>query len=198
MKRFCFLLAFLAFFLSQSVYAQVNEGTITYSLDFPELEIPAAQKSLLPSEAIAYFKGGNYRNEITGGMGMKSITISNEKESVMLLDIMGNKKAIKNVIKKDSKSNRVKITDEKKRIAGYDCQKAILSTGDGEIVDVWFTKDISGGGSWGGSFGEINGAPLEYIIDNKGMKIKMTAVKVSAEKVNLNVFDIPEGYKEVS
>jgi predicted RNA-binding protein len=198
MKRIGFLTAFFAFFLCSLGAAQITEGKITYSLDFPDLDIPAAQKSFLPSESVTYFKEGKSRSETNAGMGVKSVTISTSKEVVMLIDMMGDKKAIRQDISKIDKSNNVNITEEEKRIAGYVCRKAILSSGGDDKVEVWFTKDIVGGGTWGGSFDKIKGAPMEYVIENSGMKMKMTALSVSAEKVDAKIFEIPKGYKEIT
>lgn len=198
MKRIGFLMAFLALFLCNSITAQVTEGKITYSLEFPDLDIPAAQKAFLPSESITYFKDGKSRSETSAGMGMKSITISTPQEVIVLLDMMGDKKAVRKNLNNSDKSSSIKVTDEERKIAGYICHKAIVSEGGEDKVEVWFTKDIVGGGTWGGSFDKIKGAPMEFAIDNKGMKMKMTALSVSAEKVDSKMFEVPKGYKEMT
>ncbi len=198
MNRICFLAIFFVITLCNNVVAQISEGKITYSLSYPDLDLPAAQKAYLPTESVTYFKNGKSRSESEGLMGMKTVTISTDKEIIMLLDVMGNKSAIRKEISAAEKPNKVDVTSEKKKIAGYDCQKVIISTGGDDKIVMWITKSIIGGGNWGGTFDKIEGAPMEFSMSNGGLNFKMTAVSVKEEKVNSNLFSIPEGYKEMT
>lgn len=198
MNRICFLALIFVITLCNKSLGQISEGKITYSLEFPDLNLPAEQKALLPTESVTYFKEGKSRSESDGMMGMKTITISTDKEIIMLLDIMGEKSAIRKDLAAAEKPNKVEITTDTKRIAGYDCQKAIISANGNDHMEVWFTKSITGGGTWGGTFDKISGAPMEFSMDNGGINFKMTAVSVKQEKVNSSMFTIPVGYKETT
>jgi GLPGLI family protein len=131
-------------------------------------------------------------------MGMKTITISTDKEIIMLIDVMGNKSAVRKDVSEETKPSKVEITSEKKNIAGYNCQKAIISNGADDKIIMWVTKSITGGGNWGGTFDKIEGAPMEFSMNNGGINFKMSAISVKEEKINDNLFVIPEGYKEMT
>ncbi|HOS47872.1 MAG TPA: DUF4412 domain-containing protein [Bacteroidia bacterium] len=198
MSRFCFLVFLFVITVSHNLFSQINEGKITYSLSFPDLDLPAAQKAFLPTESITYFKNGKSRSESEGLMGMKTITISTDKEIIMLIDVMGNKSAVRKDVSEETKPSKVEITSEKKNIAGYNCQKAIISNGADDKIIMWVTKSITGGGNWGGTFDKIEGAPMEFSMNNGGINFKMSAISVKEEKINDNLFVIPEGYKEMT
>ena len=86
-------------------------------------------------------------------------------------------------------------SEETKKIAGYDCKKAILVFDEDTKMVVWCAEGITGGGSWGGNFENLKGAPLEYTADLNGMSMTMTATKVSEEKVSKKKFEIPSDYE---
>lgn len=52
-------------------------------------------------------------------------------------------KAAKNASVDDSKDGKWEMTNEKKTINGYHCQKYIFTDSDGNKMDSWVTKDIS-------------------------------------------------------
>ena len=197
MIRICFWVTLFAYFFCFDCNAQIAEGKITYLLKYPELDLPAEQMAFLPSEAVTYFKDGKSRTEINAALAVKSITISTKSEVLFLIDMMGDKKVYRKKNEALAKSNAVKIENESKKIAGHECKKAIVIAG-GDSMEVWFASDIIGGGSWGGSFGEISGAPMEFVVNKPGVKLLMSAISVNEEIVNFDMFNVPSDYIEVS
>ena len=94
-----------------------------------------------------------------------------------------------------TKEPQITYSDEVKTIAGYTCKKAVLSFDNSTKMTVWCAEEIVGGGSWGGNFKGLKGAPLEYSADVSNMSMTMTATKVSEEKVDKDNFKIPKGYE---
>jgi len=196
-----------ATFISSNSFAQNFEGKVTYEVSFPGLEVPAEQKAMMPKEMLMYCKGSNSRTELSMGMGMIQTTISNgkNKESIVLMDMMGNI-AIK-FTEADEKKKAgeiipdVKITEETKTIAGYKCKKAIVTLKEENIVmPIWFTEEINTYNSqWESMYKGIKGMIMEYEYEfHNGMDMKMTAKSVNKEAVADSKFVVPEGYKQMT
>jgi len=197
MKRKLFTTFLILSIGFQSVLAQVNQGKIIYKIDYPGIDLPADQKAMLPSESTCYFSNNNCRTESDGIMGMKMVTICVKDQMTILMDVMGKKIAMN---PRDNQSMKTKTptisySDEIKKIAGHNCKKATLIFDENTKMIVWYAEDITGGGSWGGNFENLKGAPLEYTADLNGMSMTMTASKVSAEKVSKKKYEIPSGYE---
>ncbi|HEX5668748.1 MAG TPA: DUF4412 domain-containing protein [Chitinophagaceae bacterium] len=110
----------------------------------------------------------------------------------------------------------ITYTEEKKKIAGYECKKAIIKTKNqrGELNEtaVWYTPEFKmadgftltsqgGGGMRMMGFNpsgieKINGFPMEYeIVRQNGMRIHMTVTKVQLDpNIDDKTFEIPKGY----
>lgn len=198
MKSRIFLFTIIFSLFHQFLLAQVKEGKIVYKIEYPSMDLGTDQKAMLPTESVCYFSNDNCRSESDGFMGMKMVTLCLKEEITLLMDVMGKKIAMH---PKDGKSTpktkepTITYTDETKKIAGYDCKKAILVMDATTKMTVWCAEGITGGGSWGGNFTGLKGAPLEYTADLNGMSMTMTATKVSEEKVSKNMFKIPSGYE---
>jgi hypothetical protein len=193
----------LLLFLSlgyQSVVAQIKQGKIIYKINYPSIDLPSEQKAMLPSESVCYFSNNNCRTESDGFMGMKMTTVCVKNETTILMDVMGKRIAMSPRDDKSDKSKTptISYSEEVKKIAGYDCKKATLVFDENTKMTVWCAEGITGGGSWGGNFENLKGAPLEYTADLNGMSMTMTASKVSEEKVSKKKFEIPSGYEFMS
>ena len=131
------------------------------------------------------------------------------------MDQMGNKSFIrtskaeldKNAEVNKDKEPKIEYVDETKTIAGYECKKANVTifTQKGEEfkTEVWYSEKIAyikqGGGRRGGEmFKGLKGVPMEYMIPQGPMKIKMLAKEVSTEAVPDSKFVLTtEGYTEM-
>lgn len=189
--------------------AKLTEGVVEFDIAFMDLTPEMKQaEAMLPKTLTMYFKGQNMRGEMPTAMG-NTITIANEKkkEFYVLMDMMGQKTAIKQTeadIKKqqqeqDVKDVKISYPNETKTIAGYTCKKAIITftmKGDKETVECYYTEDLPVVGNKNASpgFDQIKGFMMEYNINMSGIKMKMTAKKVRPEKVDDNKFVLPEGY----
>ncbi|MCC7303454.1 MAG: DUF4412 domain-containing protein [Bacteroidia bacterium] len=204
MKRLFFCAIAL---LSLASFAQ--EGCITYAMEMPNLP-PEAQAMVAGMETKTWFKGDLSRTEVTSPFSSQ-IVIANKKtgETVTLIDMMGQKYMIKEKDEDKEKDKNVKTDvkvkqlNDKKVIAGYNCQNAEVTMkvkgDDGKekevVAIVWYTKEIKfAANGYEGTFKGLGGVPMEYEMDRDGQKIKFTCKSYSQDAVADSRFDIPEGY----
>ena len=95
-----------------------------------------------------------------------------------------------------------KYTDETKEVAGYKCKKAevTIKTKEGkeETLNVFYTEEIPTS-DVKSVYKGLKGFPLEYVINQKGMKMQFTATKVSKESIADTKFEISkDGYTETT
>jgi GLPGLI family protein len=198
-----------AVFASVQSFAQKGksfEGVITYKVDVDAVELDPMSKSMIENmQILVYIKGDKSRMEQDMGM-MKTTVISDgkAKTAVSLLDIMGQKLMVKTsaeeVAKEETKAGETsyKYTNETKEIAGYKCKKAEATSPESEEpLTIYYTEEIpvNQGSS---QFKGLKGFPLQYEVNQGGMKMVVTAHSVKTEKVPDSKFAIPADYKEVS
>jgi GLPGLI family protein len=197
-----------------NLIAQPFEGKITFSISFPTITDPQTA-AMLPKEATAFFKKGKSRMEMNMAMGMKQTTISDAetKKTVMLMDMMGQKYAIVSDMEDDSDKEakeladkaKVNVTSETKKIAGFNCKKAIVTYQDPNqdnkevSMTLWFTEELEADkGYMTGPMSKIKGAVLEYSIDQGVMSMVLSATSVTKEAVADQLFVAPPEYKQMT
>jgi GLPGLI family protein len=156
-----------------------------------------------------FFTEGSTRSEMKMGTMMNITTITSEKSGdlVMLMSGMIGKNAVKTTLAEMEAKNAdkpkmdIQLLDETKNLLGYDCKKAIMTDEDGNESVFWYTDKISMSRK-GQSYlnDEIPGVPLQFDMNNNGLKMTMTAGAVETsldKKAKKEMFDqsIPEGYK---
>ena len=204
-KKLMLLFVLMAANVIHSNAQKVDEGKVIYEISYPDADIPDEQMAMMPTESTMFFKGAQSRVEMKMGMGMSQVMIFDNKNKVMtmLMDMMGNKTAVKmteaDVKKQKEKKGKddyqIKVTDETKEIVGYKCKKAIVTEKDGTF-DVYFTDQITyKNGDWVAEFKGLEGFPLQYKISQGSTVMQMTAKNVSKEKVDDAMFTIPSDYK---
>jgi GLPGLI family protein len=122
----------------------------------------------------------------------------------LLMNMMGKKMAVemskddlKDMDKKKSdKKPEFKYVDGTKKIAGYECKKAIVKVEGAGEMEIYYTEDLPSGANK--QFEGLNGFPLEYTIDSGQFKMKMTAKTVKAETLGADLFIIPSGYDKMT
>lgn len=195
---------------SYSTYAQkmVSEGKIIYEISYPDMMLDAEMLAMMPKESVVFFKGDFSRTDLNMGMGITSSSIFNSKtgEVIALTDLMGTKTAMKisagdqKKSKEQNKRSQMKVilTGQTKEIAGYPCKRAVVKNDDDTALDIYFTENIKARTTATIDWKEINGFPMEYYLDQNGLKMKFTATKVLLENVEDSLFQIPEGYKMIT
>ena len=188
---------------------KIKEGKATFEISYPDAEEMNDQMlAMMPKESVTYFKDFWVRSETVMGYGnMVNIVNPEKKESYTVMDMMGKKTAIKYTeedvekLKKEMGDYDVKLSDETKKIAGYTCKKATVTTkkdGEESSNEVWYTDALphnpEGKYSWKG----VNGFPMEFTMEQKSqagkIKMKISCTKVEKTTVKDDMFKVPDGY----
>ncbi len=206
MKKIVLLSA--AILVSAATYAgnkKLKQGkvsyTVTYDLDAEKQQMAA----MLPTNVDVYFKSGKSCAETSGGMiSQRIITESNAGDSYALMELMGEKVAIKTTrgeaVSKISANGtpEVNITKETKDIAGYKCTKAIISFKNQPSFDVWFTTELEGVNGGYARYEGIEGMMLQYEVKVDGIGMKYTCTSVTELDVDDAKFVVPQDYRTIT
>lgn len=147
-----------------------------------------------------------------GGMVKMDIRMDIKKnKGIMLMDMMGQKKAVEMTEELLDKGKNaqpqysdVKYLKNYKTIAGYKCQEVkVKMEGLDEPAIVFVTDKIESpvmGDMQMMQFTNLNGFPLSWQIKQQGMTIIMEASSVVQDKIPAKEFDtaLPEGYEKMS
>lgn len=182
------------------------EGIITFKISYPDSKFSESQLAMFPKVFTVSVKGDKSRTDLQmSGMNTVEITDYKTKSSVRLINMMGQKYAIKksnDEIMKDMAeegSATVEVTAETKTIAGYKCTKAIVTVNQDGVKSTfegWFTKEI---GSALSNFNnayykDIDGTLLEFTMKNREITMKFTATSVEKKSIADKDFEIPSDY----
>lgn len=204
MKNTILTFLIITAFSIQSFGQKNFEGTVTFKITYGELPPEmAGYESMLPSESITKIKNGNSKTTQTTAMGT-NITISDKTGNVtILMNMMGQKFAIKESVDKEKDATTIPIityVDETKEIAGYTCKKAELKFADAdEIMVVYYTEEIVATTSNSQlSVDGLKGFMMEYSINNQGIEMIISASTVTKEKISDAEFTIPADYEVIT
>ena len=208
-KSFFFgTLLIAAMFLNMAMApaAKPFEGVITFKITYPDSKFSESQLAMFPKVLTVSIKGDKSRTDMQmSGMNTVEITDYAAKTKVALLNMMGQKYAIKQtaeeIEKEISKSPKptVELMQETKTIAGYNCKKAVVTVNDdGEVstFEVFYTGEL---GPKMANFDnplykDIDGVLLEFTIQNREMNMKFTATSVEKKSLSSKDFEIPSDY----
>jgi len=183
------------------------EGVVVYDMILDKNSgLPPEAAALLKGSTITtYIKGDLRRTDTNTPMSSQSIIIDEKAKTVVsLMDIMGQKYLIR-MSPEDGKEQfstpEIKYMEETKTIAGYACKKAEITIkskeGKEDKINVFYTDEIID--SWiRPAYKGLKGFPMEYAINQNGMKLTLIAKNVSKEKVPDSKFEIPKDYKETT
>ncbi|HOZ29282.1 MAG TPA: DUF4412 domain-containing protein [Bacteroidales bacterium] len=180
-------------------------GIITYDITYEGEGIDATTLAQLPSQLVVSINGNKIRNEqISPLYSMSSISNFDDGSTIVLIDMMGMKIAVnqskeemeKNLAEAGIKDPEIKILDETKVIAGYNCKKAEVTTGE-DVVEVYFTDEliVPAGINDQNGFKGINGLLMQYTVNQQGMIMTMTVKEIKKAKVKSGMFVIPDDYE---
>lgn len=206
MKRIIFLTGLLAIisaftFSGNETLKKDFEGSITYGIEY--IKVPdevRGMESMLPQQMTMSIKGDKIRieQEVMGGSQI-IVTDNKNKTAFMIMDMMGQKIAV-NMTKEDLEKAEKETTPdeityvdgETKTIMGYKCNKAIITNAEkGSKNEVYYTTKIKNSNK---DYKGLPGMPLQYITKEGEMTLRMTASKISEEKLSDDLFEKPEGY----
>ncbi|MGH1334794.1 MAG: hypothetical protein ACRBFS_01605 [Aureispira sp.] len=205
----------LFIFLAVSAQAQKNNAHVQYVLNFEGNEQAAMFNGSLLD---IYFAPDNSKlvlNMMSGMIKMDMRMNVKGEKGIMLMDMMGQQKYktidAEDINKDDDKADKSKMPDikylkEYKEIAGYKCQKALLSMeGQAEKMVIYFTDKIEMPKGFEKYTEQLNmagmkGFPMAMEINTPEMKMNIIAKAVDLSKQAKKIFEIkaPEGYTEMT
>lgn len=206
MARIKFLIISVMVLWLVPTYAQdFSEGRIIYDITFPELDMDESTRGSLPRESVVYVKGNLTRTDLNVGPRMSSSSIYNFKsgEVTALTEFMDSKTYIVMAPGKgpvpSQNNNQVALFDaDRKTIAGFECKRAVMKSKDNVSSDLYYTDRIKARIAVNVQFPGVDGFPMEFIVDQNGLKMKFSVRKVISESVPDTVFSIPSDYKQVT
>jgi hypothetical protein len=178
------------------------QGILQYEIEYDLPEAMEMQRAMLATKTTTYIGKGFTRIEQNSTLGNQiSIYLIKDKQTISLIDLMGQKIAIKQKPDTDSPNLKVEEKDETKEIGGFNCKRAIVylpaKNGQEEVaVDLYYTTTIDA--SHNSQFPGIKGYPTHYQITTQGMTITYTLKNYSQEKIDPNLSKIPKGYEEMT
>lgn len=201
-----FYLQLLLTLASFGAFAQGFDGKVTATMR--AIAVPDEMKgseAMMNQDMTIYTKKEKTRFELSSMMGT-TVIISDtlKKESIVLMDMMGQKIAMKQPLDDNSSNSsfgfkveggKFTSTKETKMIAGYKCIKGIYTfpteneEGTSEVT-LWYTESFTNPDS----ASDIPGMVMEYIMTMDGMTLQFMVTAVSKENVDDSKFAIPTGY----
>lgn len=198
-----------AFSVLLGLSALAQEGHLKYAIDIkgddPQVEM---MKSFFAGATMEmYFTDNFSRVDMNMGSMMTTKTIIDLKkeETLTLMSGMMGKIAtstkLEEIDQEEAPKFDVELIDETKEIAGLQCKKAIVTTEEGDELEMWYTNDIVIKDKRGLSMVNQNGIPgfpVEFSMQQGPMLMSFTLTAYDKKIKDKSVFDmtIPEGYVE--
>lgn len=190
---------------------EIDKGTIEYEISYPNPSEVTMSMDLMPKTVTYKFNQHKTCSEISAGMGaLKTIVLTDfEKQNIIqTLNLLGKKYKVEfDKADIDSMNNaetavKMDITDEVKKIAGYDCYKVKCSTKDsnGALInyEVYYTKSIKAPHvNWFGMYKNIDGMLMEYRVKRYGITMNFKAKTVSPDGADDSAFQLEGEYKDI-
>ena len=184
----------------------VAECTITYAITVDSISADSSfAENLKSATKIVQIKGSNCRVDILSKAFSQSIFYDKVGGGITILRELGNNKFItkldsamwrKENLEFDSMT--IVITQETKKIIGYDCKKAELQLKNGKTYQVYFVPTLMPSvREFEVEFKNIPGLVLAYFVQSKdGRNINYIATKLNLSPLPASKFDIPtSGYR---
>lgn len=188
----------------------LKEGEIEYEVSYPDLAEDHLMMDLLPKKMECTFTEGQFRNEITAGMGLfRSAIIYQEQDEHLYHTVkLLNKKIYAELGNDDIQALNegfnglvFEETGNKKTIAGYKCKEVEVEVpGDSIwVFNVYYTDEIIiPNFNYRNPFEGIDGVLMEYDILSNNLHMHFEAVEVKASEVDESEIKVSEDYTEVS
>jgi hypothetical protein len=204
--------AFLYFYKGGELFKKmlggkdISEGVIEYDITYPKMDPNNMMVAGLPNKAYLRFKNNNMVNDMSGMMGLISITyISKSDKSVAQTLTLINKKYLADITPDEMKKMNDEYVDKvepgknSQTIAGFKCKEAIVTLKNGETIHVYYTNDIGiSDPNWSNPFTKIDGVLMDFEMERYGLAMHLKAKQVLAQKVEDNAFSVSESeYKKI-
>lgn len=187
----------------------IEEGIITYDITYFQTEKENPLISLLPAQMTITFKDDKAVSVFEGWMGIFSsslITDISKGENKTLIKLSDKKYYSVSAINEPfigEKTDSISIQDidETKDIAGYKCKKSMVNIYNPEnySFDIYYTDELKlKYPNINSPFKDIQGVLMEFQMEINNIEMKLTFNNINTDKIHDSVFNIPEGYHNIS
>lgn len=187
----------------------MKEGTIEYTLKFPDYDPEGIMTGMLPERTTLTFADGKQVAELSAGMGIfrTSMITDNDARAMDYHMSMMSKKIVAHMLPNDlelfngdRKKPTIVITQDTDTIAGFPCRRAIAIFDEigHQPIDVWYTDRIQmNDPNWFGPFSEVPGVLLRYELFQHGIRMQLDAISVVPGPVDETKFIVKKEYQTV-
>lgn len=200
-------LCILAF--AASAQQKINEGIITYTLEWNVPPEAQAMAGSLPTEINVYFRGDSSSMKMESQMfSTQSILNPTKEYERLLLDIpmMGKKFSVLFTPADQEKMEEMmpKMTlnpaTDTKTVLGYKASKyAVSESKTNTTFDAWFTKDIEiVANPLSRFYNKSYGFPLEFTSFQNGMSVKAVVKEIKSVSVAAGTFSASKDFEEMT
>ncbi len=202
-KKIFFSLLLILFGSLATTFAQSDkfEGKIVFNI--------TTSKTPEPQKMSYYLKDNSVRMEVSqmpGYMLVKDslLTVVMPVQKIYMQMSLKENKNVSSSPDDFLKDTKPKPTGRTKEILGYKCEEYVVQDSNGTVT-VWgteeFTKfpgfDGSGEDALAKALDKENFFPMLIDGNQQGVKIRMEVIEIKEEKLNDNLFKIPERYNKV-
>jgi len=189
--------------------SELQEGTITYHIQYPKQILDQPVSNLLPDKMELFYTGSAIKFKIKGDLNLFSIEFLSraQGDSCFTLFKVINRKMYYSLQENEmwflfdsGKHARIQaFPDSTKLISDYQCQLVkVLLTDANSSLSAYITRDIKLNNKlFRSPLGKVEGVPLEFDIYYKGEKYHFNAVKVEKTIGNEPMF-VPKDYEYTS
>jgi hypothetical protein len=202
------VICFAAFSLhncSDGIFNQkLSEGIIEFKAE--PVNAKESMAMWAPDNMEVKFKDGMWVASLEAGMGaMRMDFISNpdKQQFISLVSFLGKFYSVMDKAEIDSTNYYLPDYDvtypgDKKLIAGYNCEKAVLTFKDKTPpMEVWFTKEFKiTNPNWSNCYYKVDGVLMDYNLRKFGLELHFTATTVSEAQIDSSVFTVPADFKQ--
>lgn len=185
--------------------AQVaRAATIVYDVEVDSDD--AMQAAMMSNSTLTMtFKGKMSRVEMEFGPMSTTVIVNNQtNEGLMLMKAMGRKlykrmtdQELTAAKEQQSAGYKVRYTGRTAEIAGYEVKETVVTTPEGQTLDMWVTEQIlADPGSNEFTFQGLKGFPLEMDMVQNGLQLHLIAREVDTATPDDGLFSLtpPAGY----
>mgnify|MGYP000123007130 CR=1 FL=1 len=204
------LFAFLSSCEGDFITSKMQEGVIHYRIEYPSIPADNYMLDLMPKEMTTSFSDGEFRSDISAGMGLfrTSIIFNHEQEGLVHSLKLLNKKYASSltaneiaIVNPHFKEINVKETGKSKTIAGLKCSEVLVEMKGDSLwqFKLYYTSEINiDEPNRFTPFKAIDGVLMEYEMINYDTHMRFVAERIESKEINHESLKLEKDYEMVS
>lgn len=199
------ILLFIVLFASCE--SKIEQGQIDYDLSYIDVDTSGVTGRILPEEIIVIFKGTKVYTEISRGSLINIQIVSDEAEDYLEMRMEIGSDYYYCVLDDNDMDKLmdyqpvydISATGKEDSVAGLWCSEYTVKEDGESLPNAWFTEKLEPQSMYFYSpYGEITGVPLDFQLEQWGVKMKMTAREFTEREVTDAEFERDPTLEEMS